>query len=587
MFGKILYMNDNEAHVEHLKTDGVIEQNLMNMHVVFESENSLILGEVKNVDPELIKISFLGEFINNKYIAGVLKKPSLDSKVRIITNEELNLIIDTDGKDSLYLGKSPLYKDYNINVNINNLFSNHFAIFGNSGSGKSCGVARLLQNIFLNKNMISYNANIFIFDAYGEYKTAFKNLNQINPNYSYKFITTNPVDETDSLLQIPIFLLNLDDLALLFQASSHSQLPILERTLKLVKIFAKNDENSTKYKNHLIAKALLAVLFSSETTVGKKNEIFQIIEACSTNEFNFNTNVQGIGYSRKFSECFEIDGNGNFSESVLINNYILSFLDDNLETTPVPDDSFYNLTDLEKALDFTLISEGFQHNSKVYDDAIIMKVRLHSIKNSNISKYFDANQFLTVDQFISSLVVLNNKKAQIININLEDLDDIYAKVIVKIFARLFFEFLKGRKSRASIPFHLFLEEAHRYVQKDADTFLIGYNIFDRIAKEGRKYGILLNIISQRPVELSDTIISQVSNFIIFKMTHPLDLDYIEKMLPNISSDIIEKQKSLQPGTCVAFGGAFRIPLFIKWDMPDPAPYSSSCDVRNRWDATQR
>ena len=587
MFGKILYMNDNEAHVEHLKTDGVIEQNLMNMHVVFESENSLILGEVKNVDPELIKISFLGEFINNKYIAGVLKKPSLDSKVRIITNEELNLIIDTDGKDSLYLGKSPLYKDYNINVNINNLFSNHFAIFGNSGSGKSCGVARLLQNIFLNKNMISYNANIFIFDAYGEYKTAFKNLNQINPNYSYKFITTNPVDETDSLLQIPIFLLNLDDLALLFQASSHSQLPILERTLKLVKIFAKNDENSTKYKNHLIAKALLAVLFSSETTVGKKNEIFQIIEACSTNKFNFNTNVQGIGYSRKFSECFEIDGNGNFSESVLINNYILSFLDDNLETTPVPDDSFYNLTDLEKALDFTLISEGFQHNSKVYDDAIIMKVRLHSIKNSNISKYFDANQFLTVDQFISSLVVLNNKKAQIININLEDLDDIYAKVIVKIFARLFFEFLKGRKSRASIPFHLFLEEAHRYVQKDADTFLIGYNIFDRIAKEGRKYGILLNIISQRPVELSDTIISQVSNFIIFKMTHPLDLDYIEKMLPNISSDIIEKQKSLQPGTCVAFGGAFRIPLFIKWDMPDPAPYSSSCDVRNRWDATQR
>ena len=93
-------------------------------------------------------------------------------------------------------------------------------------------------------------------------------------------------------------------------------------------------------------------------------------------------------------------------------------------------------------------------------------------------------------------------------------------------ARIFFDFAKSRKQRASIPFHLFLEEAHRYVQKDADVFLIGYNIFDRIAKEGRKYGVLLNIISQRPVEISETVIAQCSNFLIFKMTHPRDIEYI-------------------------------------------------------------
>ena len=93
---------------------------------------------------------------------------------------------------------------------------------------------------------------------------------------------------------------------------------------------------------------------------------------------------------------------------------------------------------------------------------------------------------------------------------------------------------------------------------------------------------MLNIISQRPVELSDTVISQCSNFFIFKMTHPLDIDYIEKMLPNISSDIIEKQKSLQPGNCVAFGSAFKIPMIIKLEMPSPAPNSSSCNVNARW-----
>ena len=101
-----------------------------------------------------------------------------------------------------------------------------------------------------------------------------------------------------------------------------------------------------------------------------------------------------------------------------------------------------------------------------------------------------------------------------ININLEDIDDVYAKVIVKIFCRLLFEQSKARKDRAKNPYHLFLEEAHRYIQKDSDTFLIGYNIFDRIAKEGRKYGVILDIISQRPVDMSDTVIAQCSNFLI-------------------------------------------------------------------------
>ena len=147
---------------------------------------------------------------------------------------------------------------------------------------------------------------------------------------------------------------------------------------------------------------------------------------------------------------------------------------------------------------------------------------------------------------------------------------------------MLFEFTKRLPNIASIPFHIFLEEAHRYIQNDSDQYLIGYNIFDRIAKEGRKYGLMLGIISQRPVEISETVISQCSNFIIFKLSHPRDLEYIKKMLPNISAEIIEKQKSLQPGTCIAFGKAFKVPMIISMDPPNPAPVSSNCDVVNRW-----
>ncbi len=582
MFGKIKYITEGEAHVESLLQPGQ-DVDLMNNNVVFEAENQRILGEIEEVNDNVIKIRFLGEFIGDKYISGVIRKPVMSSTIRQINNDELKSLMGIYSDKTFILGQSAIYKGNTVYVDINDLLSNHMAIFGNSGSGKSCGVARMVQNLFSNPNFIAYNANIFIFDAYGEYKTAFSKLNELNPNYSYKFITTNPTDATDQRLAIPVHLLTLDDMTLLLQVSSHTQIPIIERALKLAKIFADISDEAAMYKNHLIAKALLAILFSNETTKEKKNEIFQVIQVCHTNEFNFDTDIPGVGYTRKFSECFEIDSHGNFGESVLINEYILKFINDDLEGKIITKPVYYTLKDFASALEFTLISEGFLHNDAIRDDASILKVRLNSILNSSVGTYFNYPNYITLEQYIASLVATGERrKAQIININLEDMDDTYAKVIVKIYARMFFEFAKTRTQRASIPFHLFLEEAHRYVSKDMDTFLLGYNIFERIAKEGRKYGVLLNIISQRPVEISDTVISQCSNFLIFKMTHPKDIEYIRTMLPNISQDVIEKQKVLQPGNCVGFGGAFKLPMIIKLEMPNPMPYSTNCDVNQRW-----
>ena len=130
--------------------------------------------------------------------------------------------------------------------------------------------------------------------------------------------------------------------------------------------------------------------------------------------------------------------------------------------------------------------------------------------------------------------------------------------------------------------HLMLEEAHRYVQKDNDINILGYNIFERIAKEGRKFGICLDLITQRPTELSETVLSQCSNFLIFKMLHPVDVDYIREMVPNITNEVVKRLRILQPGNCIAFGSAFKIPVLIKFDMPSPAPSSSSCEVSKIW-----
>jgi hypothetical protein len=579
MFDKIVYISNTSAKV---KIKDNLETNIMNMHVVFEDNNRLVLGQIEDINENIISVHFLGEMTNNHFVGGVTMKPNLDSNIRLITEEELRSIVSSDPSKSLQLGKSPLYNNIEVSVDINDFFSNHMAIFGNTGSGKSYGVAKLLQNVFSSQNVIPYKANFFLFDAYGEYHNAFKNIGEKNPNFHFKYYTTNVNDQDGEILRIPLWLLNVDDYALLLGADSHVQLPIIERMLKLVSIFAESSEQATKFKNHIIARALMTILYTNQTSASKRNDIFAILNSCSTNEFNTEAVVQGLGYTRKFRECFTIDKDGEFTESILVTEYISSFINDELDKYEAEKTNFYTLNDLEKALEFTLISEGLLRNEKAYNEAITLKVRLHSLAISSNAIYFSYPNYITLENYIASLVACPGSKAQIINFNLEDIDDGLAKNITKIYSRMLFDFTKKLKVRASIPFHIFLEEAHRYVQNDIDNYLIGYNIFERIAKEGRKYGLIFNLISQRPVEISETVISQCSNFIIFKMTHPRDLEYIKKMLPNISSEIVEMQKTLQPGTCVAFGKAFKIPLIIKMDLPDPEPSSSNCDVLNRW-----
>lgn len=581
MFGKIVYISNNEAHVE-VKDDNGMSTNIMNMHVVFEDEKKKILGEVEDISDGIIKIRFLGEIAGGRFLGGVIRKPTFNATLRLINRDEVGLLVGEDNDSSFTLGVSPLYDDYPIRVDINDLFSSHMAVFGNSGSGKSCGVARILQNIFANPRLLPFKANFFMFDAYGEYHTALRGINKINPNLNFKFYTTNVNQADGEILNLPLWLLDIDDLALLLRAESHSQITIIERLLKLVNIFATNDDMSRKYKNHLIAKAIMTILYTNQTASSKRNDVFAILATCSTNEFCLEAPVQGIGYTRKFRECFTIDTAGQFPESILMTEYVTSFIDESLDTYEPTDIHYYTLEDLEKALEFTLISEGMLHNDVTYADAITLKVRLHDLVISENSRYLRYPEFITMENYIASLVSYNGRKAQIVNFNLEDIDDWFAKVLVKVYSKMLFNFCKGLKNRASIPFHIFVEEAHRYVQNDGDVELIGYNIFERIAKEGRKYGVIFNLISQRPVEISDTVISQCANFLVFKLNHPLDVDYITKMLPNITAEIVEKQKSLQPGTCMAFGVAFKVPMIVKMQMPDPAPSSSSCDVVNTW-----
>lgn len=581
MFDRIIYIGDTDVDIK-ISDNNVINSDVMNMPIILEDNNKCILAEIKSMHPEYVKAKMLGELVDGRFIGGILRKPSLDSRIRSLNDNELSYIVGEEKKGNILFGTSPFYNQKQIHVDMNELFSKHICIFGNTGSGKSCGVARILQNVFNNPNFIPYKSNFFIFDSSGEYYSAFSKIHEINPNYNYRFLTTNTNNNFEGeMLRIPIWLLNVEDLALLLSATTHTQLSILEKTLKLVKIFSQSDDNAISYQNHLIANAIMTILYSNQSAASKRDEIFSILNTCSTDAFNLNSTVQGIGYTRRLQDCFLIDSTDNFSERVLLTEYVNKYIKPELNQYEPEKVHFYTLNDLERALNFALISEGWLRNENVYADAITLRVKLHELIIGPNGKFFDYKEFFRLDQFISGLIIKDNKKYQIININLEDVDDNFAKSVVKIFTRLLFE-LSKKIERGSIPFNILLEESHRYVQKDTDEFLFGYNIFDRVAKEGRKYGVIMSLISQRPVDLSETVISQCSNFIIFKMSHPRDIEYITKMIPNITEDTIEKQKSLQVGNCLVFGSGFRIPIIARLELPNPVPQSSSCDVVEKW-----
>lgn len=580
MIGKVIEIGKSTVVVELTLTDEQ-KRGIINYHVAFDMEGSTIIGEIASIEKTTAYISLLGEIKNAKFTPGISKKPYYMSVCRIIRNDELPIIVGNTNEKSVYIGRLSQYNGYQVYAKVNDLFSNHFAILGNTGSGKSHGMARLLQNVF-SDTTYPKNANFFLFDAYGEYNDTFI-FNDKNVSKVYTTKVEEFSDARTELLKIPLWLLDVDDIALLLNATKSTQLPIIEKALKLVGVFARNEEEIITYKNDIIAKALNELLYSGGTPSQIRDQIFAVLTSFNTKDLNLDTKVVVPGWTRPLRQCLIIDKDGKLQEMQLLGEFFNSFIKEDLKLE-LPDGTFpFTLEHLNQAFDFALISEGILKSDKVYDDNHVLKVRLESLMNGSYKEYFNIDKYITKEQFIDSLVKSKDgEKKQIINFNISYVDDRFAKVLVKIISKLLFEYSLALDNRASFPIHILLEEAHRYVQNDNDINILGYNIFERITKEGRKYGVILGMISQRPSEISETAISQCTNFLVFRMQHPKDLNYIREMVPNITEEMVPKFKVLQPGNCVAFGVAFKLPMQLKLDMPSPTPLSQNIDISKCW-----
>lgn len=585
MFGRIIGFEDSKIILENLK--GVADTNYIGYHVVFPENDHKIVGEIVGIDNKQIVILLIGEINNGRFSNGVLKKPGINTVARIIFKSELEAILGSQNyldKKTLLFGTSPIYKDYVITSDLNNFFANHFSIIGNTGSGKSCGLARLIQNVFFTSgNDVPKNAHICLFDAYGEYYNTFEEMDKFE-GLHFKKYTTQLEFGSAALLTIPAYFLEVDDLAILLGATAPTQLPVLSKALELVRIFKSEDPRALEFKNDIIAKSLLDILSSGKQSSQIRDQIISVLSAYNTETLNLNSLIHQPGYDRTFRQCLNIDNQGKMNTMNLVVDFLQQFTKVDIDTSELKGDIPYTLSDLYNALEFALINEGSFTSETAYDRNNILKSRLQSIINSEQVNFFQFEEYVSkvdfVEQFFSTSEY--GEPVQLVDINLSFIDDKFAKCLTKIFSKLFFEYTTGLENRGSFSIHIVLEEAHRYVQNDNDLEVIGYNIFDRITKEGRKYGTILGFITQRPSELSKTALSQCSNFVVFRLFYPEDLNIVKGISSNVTNETLEKIKTLHPGMGLVFGTAFKVPLLVNFPLPNPLPVSTSLRIDEVW-----
>ena len=622
VIGRIISISHNNVIIELFQNlgnyitlyDGIHFIGEIGSYVTIDDLNRRIIAEIISIDEKnemsneklkkvesrrYLRINLLGEIINGVFNFGVTKMPPIFSEIKIIGESDLKLmldigdtnIIDDFGNTKLTvlpIGTSVIFPEYKVKVKINEFFGFHFAVFGNTGSGKSNTIATIIQKIFEKQNYSARGAKFIVFDSNGEYNSAFSSLNDKNSNIKVNFLSTEINAENRFI--IPIWALSVDDWAILLHASTKTQVPIISRALDIIKAFDANEknENILKVKNHIIASVIMEVLSNSENPTTQSAKILMTLKRFNTEDIHLDKEIP-----LDKNECANIDKNsGGFTilnavtlsyakmiAPLSLMEYCMKFIQPNISDffekgKIIP----YSLERFIEAVEFAILYEGSISSSKIYEYTSTLVTRLKHLKESDQGSFFDKTNYNSIDEYIES--ILGN--SQLLNIDISNLDDTATEVITKVFSKMLFDYMRSLKKRNSMPVNLILEEAHRFIRADMDYGVLGYNIFERIAKEGRKYGLLMGISSQRPSELSKTVVSQCSNFIIHKIQNPDDIQYISKMVPYVNQGIMDRITYLRRGYALVFGTAINLPTLTAFMQANPTPNSGNSNIVEKW-----
>ncbi len=533
-----------------------------------------------------VYLNLIGEIVGERFYFGVSKMPLIFSKVYMISQKELVTMLEV-GKDEipisddpdktravlLTIGKSVIFPDYEVKVNIDKFFGFHFAVLGNTGAGKSNSVARIIQNIFEKKNYSARGAKFVIIDSNGEYNKAFANINEKNPQIKHSLLNAEQTGE--GKFEIPVWALSADDWATLLHASEKTQMPVLKRAVDIARVFYNSETSNVEIKNHILASTLVGIIQSSDSSPSKSDKLKAIVTKFGTNEINADSVLEN---SKTLKQSIAISY-GSLADEEAVLSFLARYVNPNVITkyntlSMIP----YSLEEFSQAVEFATLYEGSISSQRIQEYTATLMTRLQSLQEGIQGRILSKTEYKSVEDYVDKLLGQN----QVVDIDISSLDDASAEVVTKVLAKLLLDHLKRSASKAETPINFIIEEAHRFIRNETNYGAVGYNIFERIAKEGRKFGMLLGISSQRPSELSKTVVSQCSNFIVHRVQNPDDLHYISKMVPYINQNMIERLTYLQTGNALVFGSAINLPTLTQFEQANPTTDSDNAKISEKW-----
>ena len=551
-----------------------------------------------------------------KFEFGVSNYPALYADVLYALDDDLRCLFNakkTKEVDTVLIGHSASGANYETRVNTNKFFGGHLAVLGNTGSGKSCTVASILQSIFTRQeDPKAENATFIIFDVNGEYNKA---LNIEFPNaINVRPLKMDGNDKSGSFM-LPMHLLNAEEWELILHASEKTQRPILRNALGLAALFASDDnssdegityesEKTTNLKQHILASCIINILTKLDGSVPTAaGRVEGLLREYAIGDLSLDTCLD-------YPEGAKIEINSNTIKSALKVSYgeiagakqILDLMEKFIQK-PAPElpdfrgaDSKFTLEALEDALDIAILYEESFGNRQIRDYCATLFTRIKLLHQDEF-KFLRSENPKKRRQILDEILGLklgstdtddtsddtSDVNCQIIILELDDVADEIVELVSAVLSRLIFDFTRKQEPRASRPVHLILEEAHRYVAQRPSEFAIDASrIFERIAKEGRKYGMFLMLASQRPSELSKTVLSQCANFIIHRIQNPDDLNHIRQMTPFISKNVLDRLPSLPQQFALIFGSAVNIHMTFKVRTANPVPKSEDSMIVKHW-----
>lgn len=567
-----------------------------------------------------------------QFIQGVYNFPSLDNPVWYVTEDDLKHIFD-DKEDSdiinyqkdfyLPIGTSPAFQNYKVKICPDQFFVKHAAILGNTGSGKSCTLTSILRNLFrfrYNDNAQLSNAHIVIFDTNGEYKDAF--IAQGTDDEELKLINAYYYGG-DEKVKVPYWLMNWNDFKYLFKPGEGVQAPVLNRAIGL----AKNEQeaNLNGVIPNYLKSDIEGLLSNNSEDIKKrtgtssygnwqwkdKNEIIGIGEAIKEYNNELGTLICTLGNQDNFNNASKqhpiIDNIDKVYKQVIADDLVVQITNEQNIDLPI----WFSYQDLcKKFLDAAINQEGVSNNriaefmstlrlrinSFLNDKRIAIPLMLKDIEeaNRNILPQFialllgDYNKFFgeeTVNNFISKYNesnVPNNNTNQITIIDVSQLPFEVLETVTGILGRIILEFVANflPEQRGKFPIVIVLEEAQNYIAESKES--IAKTVFEKIAREGRKYGISLIVSSQRPSELSKTVLSQCNSFIIHRLQNPEDQKYVRGLISSANADLLEQLPIIPQQHAIITGDCVRTPIQVRIDNVNPTPNSHNPKFIENW-----